>query len=238
MVEKLMSAPKKRKFDQEQIEDLSDDLSIDTLDALTKVRAKATKRSKVDRTSYPEDAKAHYLKLKKLYIKKLKLASHIRETTNQLKEAKYPNVIDFKCAPLNAGGDLDYLTEWASIVVTCKKDLTLLYLDHLKAIPRMRLTLISFNWKKFWRRHNIRKLSASLKRVTRWPALRPPNAPNQVSGRSQLRRPPRAVARTKKAELTDHPQGRGGPPLAPSLTGRSAGTHQRRTRAYNNLQLS
>jgi hypothetical protein len=99
MVEKPMSAPKKRKFDQEQIEDLNDDLSIDTLDALTKVRAKPTERSKVDRTSYPEDAKAHYLKLKKLYIKKLKLASHIRETTNQLKEAKYPNVIDFKCAP-------------------------------------------------------------------------------------------------------------------------------------------
>jgi hypothetical protein len=56
--------------------------------------------SKVDRTSYPEDAKAHYLKMKKLYIKKLKLASHIRETTSQLKEAKLPHVIDFKCAPL------------------------------------------------------------------------------------------------------------------------------------------
>jgi hypothetical protein len=100
----------------------------------------------VDRTSYPEDAKAHYLKLKKLYIKKLKLASHIRETSNQLKEAKYPNVIDFKCAQLNAGGDLDYLAEWASIVVTCKKDLTLLYLDHLKAGYRDTKNEINLNF--------------------------------------------------------------------------------------------
>jgi hypothetical protein len=37
------------------------------------------------------------------------------------------------CAPLSAGGDLDYLTEWVSIVTCCKKDLTLLYLEHLKA---------------------------------------------------------------------------------------------------------
>jgi hypothetical protein len=28
---------------------------------------------------------------------------------------------------------LDYLTEWASIVTCCKKDLTPLYLEHLKA---------------------------------------------------------------------------------------------------------
>jgi hypothetical protein len=38
MVEKPMSAPKKRKFDLEHIEDLNDNLSIYTLDALTKTR--------------------------------------------------------------------------------------------------------------------------------------------------------------------------------------------------------
>jgi hypothetical protein len=134
MVDKNKAAPnKKRKFDLENVEDLNDQLSVDTLDALSKSRAKPTKRSKVDRTSYPEDSKAIYLKLKKLYVKKLRLASHIRETTAQLKDAKFPHVKDFKCAPLGAGGDLDYLTEWASIVSCCKKDLTLLYLEHLKA---------------------------------------------------------------------------------------------------------
>jgi hypothetical protein len=71
--------------------------------------------------------------LKKLSIKKLKLAAHIKETTAMLKQGQYPGSIDFKCVPTSAGGDIDYMTEWACIVTSCKKDLTLLYLDHMKA---------------------------------------------------------------------------------------------------------
>jgi hypothetical protein len=41
---------------------------------------------------------------------------------------------------------LDYLTEWASIVATCKKDLTLLYLEHLKASYRDTKNEINLNF--------------------------------------------------------------------------------------------
>jgi hypothetical protein len=71
--------------------------------------------------------------LKKLSIKKLKLAGHIKEKTAMLKNGQFPSFIDFKCVPIDARGDLDYLTEWASIAACCKKDLTLLYLDHMKS---------------------------------------------------------------------------------------------------------
>jgi hypothetical protein len=53
-----------------------------------------------------------------------------------LKQGKFPYSIDFKCLPINAGGDLDFLTEWASITICCKKDLTLLFLEHMKASYR------------------------------------------------------------------------------------------------------
>ena len=79
------------------------------------------------------ESKRIYLNLKKLSIKKLKLAAHIRETTARLKQGQFPSHIDFKCAPTNSKGDLAFMTEWASIVTVCKKDLTLLYLDHLKS---------------------------------------------------------------------------------------------------------
>jgi hypothetical protein len=51
-----------------------------------------------------------------------------------LKNGQFPSCIDFKCVPINAGGDLDYMTERASIAACCKKDLTLLYVDHMKYI--------------------------------------------------------------------------------------------------------
>jgi hypothetical protein len=94
---------------------------------------KPSKRAKVDRSTYPSESKRIYLSLKKLPIKKLKLAAHIKETTAKLKDGQYPSCIDFKCVPINAGGDLDYMTEWASIATCCKRDLTLLYLDHMKS---------------------------------------------------------------------------------------------------------
>jgi hypothetical protein len=50
LVEKQQSALKKQKVDLEKLEDLNDNLSVDTLDALTKSRSKPTKRSKVDRS--------------------------------------------------------------------------------------------------------------------------------------------------------------------------------------------
>jgi hypothetical protein len=71
--------------------------------------------------------------LKNVSIKKLKLVSHIEETTRMLRQVKCLYLIDFKCLPINAGEDLVYFTEWASIIICCKKDLTLLFLELMKA---------------------------------------------------------------------------------------------------------
>jgi hypothetical protein len=132
-IQSTSKSNKKRKTDELAEDDLEDQLSMETLVALTRPRSRPSKWAKVDRSTYPEESKKIYLSLKKLSMKKLKLASHIQETTSMLKNGKFPSSINFKCLPINAGGDLDYLTEWASITTCCKKDLTLLYLDHMKS---------------------------------------------------------------------------------------------------------
>jgi hypothetical protein len=122
------SNSKKRKTIQlgEDDDQLDDQLSMETLQALTGPKVKPNKRAKVDRSTYPMESKKIYLSLKKLSIKKLKLAAHIKETTAMLKQGQFPSNIDFRCVPTSSGGDIDYMTEWASIVTSCKKDLTLL----------------------------------------------------------------------------------------------------------------
>jgi hypothetical protein len=94
---------KKRKTDE--------DLSLDTLEALTRFNAKPSKWAKVYRLIYLEKSKKIYLTLKRLSMKKLKLASHNKVTTTMLKQGKLPYSIDFKGIPINAGGDHDYLTD-------------------------------------------------------------------------------------------------------------------------------
>jgi hypothetical protein len=70
-VQSTSKANKKRKTDELAEDDLEDQLSMETLEALTGPMVKPSKRAKVDRSTYPSESKKIYLSLKKLSIKKL-----------------------------------------------------------------------------------------------------------------------------------------------------------------------
>jgi hypothetical protein len=128
----LTPAPKRKASRQEVTEDPISDLELalseETLNALATPGPCKIPTTIVDRSTYPAEAKALYLKLKNLSTNKVSKAAHMKETKTQLKEGKFPACVNFKCPPYGARGDLEYIANWASITAICKRDLTLLYL--------------------------------------------------------------------------------------------------------------
>jgi hypothetical protein len=124
---------KKRKAARQEVRDESDAISADTLDALNYQASKKRTITAADRSNYPPEAKKVYLDTKKLLTKKVATAANIKATNAKLEEGAFPNFIGFKCLPHGAQGDLDYISNWNAIVMRCKRELTLLYVDHLRS---------------------------------------------------------------------------------------------------------
>jgi hypothetical protein len=122
---------KKRKAAIQEVRDESDALSADILDDLNYQASKKCIITAADRSKYPPEAKKVYLDTKKLVTKKVANAAHIKATNVKLEEGSFPNFISFTCLPHGAQGDRDYISNWNAIVVRCKRELPLLYVDHL-----------------------------------------------------------------------------------------------------------
>ena len=83
-----------------------------------------------DRSSYPNDSKAIYLKTKTLHRRKLALASNLHQIKLGIGDKKYPNQVNFRCSfPPNR--DETFKSKWQDIVKKCKEDLTCLVLQDL-----------------------------------------------------------------------------------------------------------
>ena len=118
-------------------------LSHETLELLTKAadslentHLKGLKRKRGDsenqdnRSSYPTESKAIYLKTKNLFRKKLAIATNLHHIKARLNQGKYPIQVDFKCN-LPQNRDEKFKSTWQQSIKKCKQELSLMILQDL-----------------------------------------------------------------------------------------------------------
>ena len=88
-------------------------------------------RESTSRERYPAAAKSHYFKAKNLYRKKLGTATSLHHIIQQLKEGHFTSICNFRCS-LPQSED-QFRTKWTKVVSSCKRDLTLLWVDQLNS---------------------------------------------------------------------------------------------------------
>ena len=90
----------------------------------------STDRESTSSDRYPPAAKSHYFKAKKLYRKKLGTATSLHHVKNQLKEGNFASICNFRCTPPQSESQ-EFKTKWTKIVSSCKRELSLLWVDQL-----------------------------------------------------------------------------------------------------------
>ena len=90
----------------------------------------STDRESSSRDRYPPAAKSHYFKAKNMYRKKLGVATSLHHVKNQLKEGNFTSICNFRCSPPQSENQ-DFKTKWTKIVRSCKRELTLLWVEQL-----------------------------------------------------------------------------------------------------------
>ena len=90
----------------------------------------STDRESTSRDRYPPAAKNHYFKAKNLYRKKLHIATNLHHVKSQLKEGQFISICNFRCSPPQSEDQL-FKTKWTKCISSCKRELTLLWVDSL-----------------------------------------------------------------------------------------------------------
>ena len=97
-----------------------------------------------ERSTYPKDSKALYLKTKTLHRRKLSLAATIHQIKEGVSQNRYPNQANFRCGfPPNR--EETFKKQWNSIVKKCKEDLTCLIMQDLNSKYQNTKALIQGN---------------------------------------------------------------------------------------------
>ena len=102
--------------------------SVDRANKRKRTGSPFTNRDNTSRDKYPPAAKSRYFKAKNLYRRKLSIATSLHHVKNQLKDGNFISIFNFRCSPPQTESQ-EFKTNWTKIISSCKRELTLLWVD-------------------------------------------------------------------------------------------------------------